>query len=132
MNGTSIAQDPTGSRTRATAAAKDLLTRDSIRSSPVREYAVGIRQLEEQATPDRRGPVVTPNGAPSMNVGPENSVLTAANLWIKGINAFLYPGETPIEIDPEGNTRSGCPREGAPAHFPSDDAAAGYRQHGAH
>lgn len=51
------------------------------------------------------GRVVTPSGVPSLNAGPENSMVTAANLWIKGISAFLYPGEEPIEVDPQGDTR---------------------------
>lgn len=51
------------------------------------------------------GRVVTPSGVPSMNAGPESTMVTAANLWIQSISAFLYPGEEAIEIDPSGDTR---------------------------
>lgn len=51
------------------------------------------------------GRTVTPSGVPSMNAGPEANMVTAANLWIQGICAFLYPGDAPIEVDPKRDTR---------------------------
>ncbi|CDO35258.1 SRPBCC family protein [Novosphingobium sp. KN65.2] len=48
---------------------------------------------------------LTPSGVPSMNSPSENTMVASANMWIAGIAHFLYPDETPIQIDPTQDTR---------------------------
>ena len=44
-------------------------------------------------------------GVPSMNAPAEHSMISAANIWLRGVAHFLYPEETPIEVDPTKDTR---------------------------